>query len=401
MTGAGAKTGEKTDDSTPLSAHDPGFALYVHWPFCLAKCPYCDFNSHVRPTIDHGRYRKALQRELDKASEGLTFKPLRSIFFGGGTPSLMEPETAAAIIEQSRAMFSFEPGIEITLEANPTSVEASKLEGFAGAGVNRLSLGVQSFDDDALRFLGREHSAGEAKDAISTMRQIFERWSFDLIYARPDQAVSSWQHELEQALAFDPGHLSLYQLTIEPGTAFARLHQGGRFQMPDDEHQASLYDGTLNTLRAHGFQRYEISNYARPGQECRHNLVYWNYGDYLGIGPGAHGRIKRSGHRYATLNQRVPERWLNDIDAGGEQSLERIEPDDQIVEYLIMGLRLQSGINLSRIRRVEASLGRHLLDDERITALCDQGWLNIEQDRLRASDRGLLNLDFILREIIR
>src|SRR5579863_145353 len=272
-------------------AGESELALYIHWPFCTSKCPYCDFNSHVRERIDEARWRNALLRELDRAAETLAGRRVASVFFGGGTPSLMAPQTAAALIERIATHWGLDDRTEITLEANPTSVEASRFAELRAAGVNRVSLGVQALDDGALKFLGRGHNAGEARGAVALAARLFPRFSFDLIYARPGQTLAAWRDELSAALAMAGNHLSLYQLTIEAGTAFATAYARGDFRLPDEETQAALYEVTQEALAAAGLPAYEISNHARPGEECRHNLVYWRYQDYLGIGPGAHGRL--------------------------------------------------------------------------------------------------------------
>ena len=292
---------------------DPGFAHYVHWPFCKAKSPYSEFNSHVRDRVDHGRWAAALVRELDHMADLAGPRTLSSIFFGGGTPSLMTPATVAAVIERAAGRWRFAPDLEITLEANPTSVEAGKLRGFRAAGVNRVSHGVQALNDADLRALGREHSAAEALAAVEAAAKLFPRWSFDLIYARPGQTPAAWEAELRRALAHVGGHLSAYQLTIEPGTRFHAEHAAGRLAVPDEDTQAELYELTQTVLTEAGLPAYEISNHARPGEASRHNLVYWRYGDYAGIGPGAHGRLTLAdGAKVATATLRAPERWTGE-----------------------------------------------------------------------------------------
>lgn len=388
-------------------------ALYVHWPFCQAKCPYCDFNSHVRPKIDHHAYQKALLRELADTSRQIVGRPLHSIFFGGGTPSLMAPETVAAIIASAETHFGFEAGIEITLEANPTSIEAAKLRDFAQAGINRLSLGVQSFDDRALKFLGRKHSARDAKKAIELVQTHFRRWSFDLIYARPGQSAASWLSELSAALVFEPTHLSLYQLTIEPTTAFFRAERAGRFAMPSDDHQASLYEQTGARLADHGLNRYEISNYAKTGEECRHNLVYWRYGDYLGVGPGAHGRVRKPvpgggamTEKWATSTERVPERWRQAAEHTQSMAWERVSLREQIIETLLMGLRLETGIPWSRLNQLEAARQKQapgqppVINPHELACLTQDDLIAADAHYLRATPTGLLNLDGLLGKLI-
>ena len=349
--------------SRPILA-EGGFALYVHWPFCKAKCPYCDFNSHVRAGVDHERWRRALLAELDHFAALTPGHRLDSIFFGGGTPSLMAPATVAAVIDSAVRHWRPAPGIEITLEANPTSVEAERFRGFRAAGVNRVSLGVQALDDADLRFLGREHSVAEALAAVELAAANFPRHSFDLIYARPGQTMTAWEAELRRALDLAAGHLSLYQLTIEPGTRFHAMVEQGRLVPLDEDVQAALYEQTQALLGAAGLPAYEISNHARPGQESRHNLVYWRYGDYVGIGPGAHGRLTLDGTRLATRTLRVPERWLAAVesDGNGEEPREQVDAGPQLVEALMMGLRLTEGIPLARLERIGGRSWRDGID---------------------------------------
>jgi oxygen-independent coproporphyrinogen-3 oxidase len=380
---------------------DSGFGLYVHWPFCRAKCPYCDFNSHVAPDVDHGRWRRALLAELDHFAGAVERRPLGSIFFGGGTPSLMAPDTVAAVIESAAARFGLAPGVEITLEANPTSVEAARLRDFEAAGVNRASLGVQALDDAALRFLGREHTAAEALAAVDTAAGIFERYSFDLIYGRPGQTASAWAAELDAALAHADGHISVYQLTIEPGTRFHALKVAGRLDMPGDDRQARLFDVTQNRLARAGLPAYEISNHARPGAECRHNLVYWRSGDWIGIGPGAHGRFSVGAGRIATETARAPGAWLARVEqtGHGERDREVLTEPAQLEEYLLMGLRLTEGVSIARIERLA---GRPLADafGARLDGLTGSGLLSIADGYLSATDRGRRRLDSVLTALL-
>ncbi|MDX1736711.1 MAG: radical SAM family heme chaperone HemW, partial [Alphaproteobacteria bacterium] len=302
-------------------------ALYVHWPFCQSKCPYCDFNSHVRETIDQRQWQDALLAELDHAFEESGERELKSIFFGGGTPSLMSPDIVYGIIDKALALWPSEKTPEITLEANPTSVERARFQGYRDAGVNRLSLGIQSLDPDVLKFLGRLHSVDQALHAIETAREIFDRYSFDLIYARPNQSIAEWQKELKDALEMAGDHLSLYQLTIEPGTSFHTRFRLGEFEMPDENLAASFYEITQSIMIDAGLPAYEVSNHARLGQESQHNLVYWRYQDYAGIGPGAHGRVyMRNGPqgagKYATFRERLPEKWLQSVQQNGHATRE-------------------------------------------------------------------------------
>jgi oxygen-independent coproporphyrinogen-3 oxidase len=364
-------------------------ALYIHWPFCVSKCPYCDFNSHVRESIDQNIWRDALLADL--AWEARTFPqgPLTSIFFGGGTPSLMAPATVAALIEAAERHWGFAPGIEITLEANPSSVEAARFADLAAAGVNRVSLGLQSLEDEALRFLGRAHDVAEGLAALETAQRVFRRVSFDLIYALPDQSEADWSRELERALSFGTEHLSLYQLTIEPGTRFAALAAKGALSPRDADEAASLYELTQAMTEAAGLPAYEISNHARPEAESRHNLAYWRYQPYLGVGPGAHGR--RGGA--ATLRHRKPENWLSALARNGHGVQEEtpIAPADAAAEALLMGLRLREGVKLQPVEKV--------LDRAAVTRLIAQGLLAEKAGRLRALPAGMLVLDAILAEI--
>ena len=331
--------------AAPVDTQEP-LALYVHWPFCVSKCPYCDFNSHVRESVDQARWRTALLTDLAHEANIGPKRPLTSIFFGGGTPSLMPPETVAAIIEAAERHWGFAEGIEITLEANPSSVEAARFQGLASAGVNRVSLGLQALDDEALRFLGRAHDVAEGLGALDTAQEAFDRVSFDLIYALPGQSLFDWEKTLARALGLGTGHLSLYQLTIEPGTRFAAMAARGELVPTDPDHGADLFETTRAITAAAGLPAYEISNHARPGQESRHNLTYWRYSDYLGVGPGAHGR--RSG--VATARARKPENWLTRIDRDGQgiELEEALSSDTQRREALVMGLRLDEGLPRSR-----------------------------------------------------
>ncbi|WP_424810623.1 radical SAM family heme chaperone HemW [Roseococcus sp. YIM B11640] len=387
-------------------------ALYIHWPFCASKCPYCDFNSHVRGGgVDHARHREALRRELAFEAEriaasepGRNSKPaLASIFFGGGTPSLMEPETVAALIADARAHFDAAPGIEITLEANPTSVETGKLREFAAAGVNRASLGVQSLDAEALRFLGRRHDVGQAIAALEAARGIFPRLSFDLIYARPGQAEESWRAELRQALALAADHLSLYQLTIEPGTRFFTEHARGAFALPEEDDAARMYEATAEEAARFGLAPYEVSNYAKPGAESRHNLAYWRYGDYLGIGAGAHQRLLLQGEMVATRRHRAPEEWLSRVEQDGHATVEeeRLTPRDRGREALLMGLRLAEGVDPARIEARSGLTFAETVDPAMLAACLDEGYLEWRGDRLVATPEGRVRLDALLPVLLR
>jgi putative oxygen-independent coproporphyrinogen III oxidase len=388
-----------------MGAMEP-LALYIHWPFCLSKCPYCDFNSHVRERVDHGRWRDALLRELRREAERAGRRPLVSIFFGGGTPSLMEPGTVAALVAEARTLFEAAGGeLEVTLEANPTSVERGRLAAFREAGVNRLSLGVQSLDEAALRFLGRRHDAAEAVAALEAARALFPRLSFDLIYARPGQAEAAWRDELRRALALAADHLSLYQLTIEPGTRFATEHARGAFALPADDDAARLYTATAEEAERFGLLPYEVSNYARPGAESRHNLQYWRYGDYLGIGPGAHQRLSVGGALLAARRHRAPEEWLARVERDGHAitAEEALAPPDRMREALLMGLRLAEGVDTMRL---EARCGMRFADgvEEAMLAACvEEGYLEWAGGggRLRATAEGRLRLDAMLPVLLR
>jgi oxygen-independent coproporphyrinogen-3 oxidase len=385
-----------------LLAGDPGFGLYVHWPFCLSKCPYCDFNSHVRERVDHAGWRAALLRELDHYADETAGRTLTSIFFGGGTPSLMEPATVAAVIERAGQRWRSDDDIEITLEANPTSVEAGKFAALADAGVNRVSLGVQALNDADLRFLGRHHSAGEARAAIEIAQANFRRYSFDLIYARPGQALAAWRSELAAALDLAGDHLSVYQLTIEPETVFGAAFRRGELRVPDEDTAAALFELTQDVLGAAGLPAYEISNHARPGRECRHNLTYWRYGDYVGIGPGAHGRLTLGSDKVATRQHRAPEAWLAAVDAAGHATRQRdpVPPQERLTELMMMGLRTVEGVDRARVvaecgQSIEDALERHRLD-----RLVDGGFLVLDGAGLRATAAGRQRLNTVIGELL-
>jgi len=370
----------------------------VHWPFCLSKCPYCDFNSHVRhEKPDEARFARAIAAELADAAETTGRRTVTSIFFGGGTPSLMAPSIVGAILDAIARHWPLEPACEITLEANPTSVEAERFRGYRAAGVNRVSLGVQSLDNDALKFLGRLHSAEEALAAIAIARANFPRLSFDLIYARPGQTPAAWRAELTRALTEESEHLSLYQLTIEDETPFAALHRNGRLTIPDEAEARALWDVTQETCEAHGLPAYEISNHARPGAECRHNLIYWRYGDYVGVGPGAHGRIGNGKIRRATMTERHPEKWLALVEANGHGRVvdDPLRQDEQADELLLMGLRLREGIELARY----AVLAGRNLNSARIATLEAEGLVEARDGRLRVTAGGFAVLDAIVADL--
>lgn len=377
-------------------------ALYIHWPFCLAKCPYCDFNSHVRERIDQERFAAALRRELATEAQRLGRRRLTSIFFGGGTPSLMAPTTVAALIDDASGHFTPADDVEITMEANPTSIEAGRLADYRAAGVNRISIGIQSLDDVSLAALGRKHSATEATAALALARRLFPRVSFDLIYARPGQEMSAWRQELREALLIASDHLSLYQLTIEPATKFEVLYRQGQIVLPDEETSAALYEATGEECARAGLLRYEVSNYARPGEESRHNLTYWRYLDYAGIGPGAHGRITVGGNLYATRRHRAPEAWAERVerDGTGLTNEDRVETTDRTREALLMGLRLTEGIDRGRFHnRTGQTIDQAV--DPRVLANCiDAGYLQATDTRLLATAEGLVRLDAMLAALV-
>jgi len=373
-------------------------ALYIHWPFCLQKCPYCDFNSHVRAEVDHARWQQALLADMAHEADAAGREPLESIFFGGGTPSLMPPALVAALLAEAERRWTFAPDIEITLEANPSSVESARFADLAAAGVNRVSLGVQALDDQTLHFLGRLHNADEALAALATAQRHFARTSFDLIYARPGQTPAQWQAELARALAFGTDHLSLYQLTIEPGTRFATEVREGRFTPLDEDTAADLFAQTREQTAAAGLPAYEVSNHARPSQESRHNLTYWRYHDYAGIGPGAHGRRNAT----ATTRHRKPENWLEAIAAQGHGIAESrpLAAREQASEALLMGLRLAEGIDLPALAARFALAPDQLADPAKLAFYTEQGLLRHSGPRLAVTDAGVAVLDGLLAELV-
>jgi oxygen-independent coproporphyrinogen-3 oxidase len=376
--------------------------VYVHWPFCKSKCPYCDFNSHVRDGVEQARWRAALLRELEHAAREAPDRRVETMFFGGGTPSLMEPETVAALIARTRALWDSAPGIEITLEANPTSVEASRFAALAEAGVNRVSLGVQALDPAALKFLGREHSTDEALEALATARRHFARHSFDLIYARPGQTPEAWAEELERALTLAGEHLSLYQLTIERGTRFFTDHARGTFVLPDEEASAAMFEHTQARLEQAGLPAYEISNHARPGAACRHNLIYWRYQDYVGIGPGAHGRFAEGSAKKATRRSSGPEAWLEAVERTGHGTAETssVEGRDMMEEALMMGLRLADGIDRATFASVTGVDPIEAIDAARLEPLVRAGFLEVDPTHLRATSEGRQRLNALLERLV-
>lgn len=374
-----------------------GFGLYLHWPFCEAKCPYCDFNSHVVARIDQGRWAEAFVAEIDRAADRVGDRVLNTIYFGGGTPSLMRPDTVERILSHVRARFALANDVEITLEANPGSVEAGRFQGYRAAGVSRVSLGVQALSDADLRRLGRLHDAGQAREALAVADAVFDRFSFDLIYGRQDQTPDAWQSELSEALRLHRGHLSLYQLTIEPETAFGRrFANGGLRGLPDEDLGADLYDLTEQMCRDAGLHSYEVSNYAAPGQESRHNLIYWRGGDYIGIGPGAHGRISDGDTRLATETPLAPGAWLAQAEQpGGATTFAPLSLADQRAELLMMGLRLHEGVERDSFAALGGDPHGAAWDE-----MQGSGLITVDQTRIRATGSGRLLLNAVLRELI-
>jgi oxygen-independent coproporphyrinogen-3 oxidase len=378
---------------------DPGFAVYVHWPFCLSKCPYCDFNSHVRGEgVDEARYLAAFRSEIAHRAALTPGRLVRSVFFGGGTPSLMRPETVGGVLDAVAARWPMEPGAEITLEANPTSVEAGRFRGYRAAGVNRLSIGIQALDDADLRTLGRRHSVGEAVAAVRLAASLFPRYTFDLIYGRPGQSLPAWRAELARALDLAGDHVSLYQLTVEPDTTFERLRDAGKLKLPDEDLSLDFFRATRELAEDRGFPAYEVSNHARPGGESRHNLVYWRYGEYAGTGPGAHGRLVTPRGRLAQACEKSPESWLSRVEAAGHGLVEdaALSREEQGDEFLLMGLRLAEGVDP---RRYEALSGRGL-DPERLGTMIEGGFLERDASgRIRVTAVGAPLLDSVVADV--
>jgi putative oxygen-independent coproporphyrinogen III oxidase len=402
-TGGGALTDlQKALHSSPppqTGERKEAFGVYVHWPFCLSKCPYCDFNSHVRHApIDEGRFSRAFAREIEATAARTPGREVSSIFLGGGTPSLMQPQTVGAILDAIGKYWRVARDVEVTLEANPTSVEATRFKGYRAAGVNRVSLGVQALDDASLKTLGRLHTAREALDAVAIARTAFERYSFDLIYARPDQTPQMWANELDLAIAEAAEHLSLYQLTIEEGTPFFGLQATGKLKTPDEATARALYDVTQDVCARYGMPAYEISNHARSGAECKHNLVYWRGEEYAGIGPGAHGRLDIDGARHAIATEMRPEAWLMRVEATGHGVItdDRLNSEQRADEFLLMGLRLAEGIDPQRY----AALAGRALDPRRIALLREEGAISVDPSgRLRVTQAGFPVLDAVVADL--
>ncbi|MEQ8697664.1 MAG: radical SAM family heme chaperone HemW [Bauldia litoralis] len=380
------------------SPGEPGFAIYIHWPFCRSKCPYCDFNSHVRDTVDGERWVRAIESELDHYAGRTPGRTVTSIFFGGGTPSLMPPDAAGRAIARVAANWSLAADAEITLEANPGASEADLFRAFRDAGVNRLSIGVQALDDEALAFLGRTHSADEALAAVGRAAALFPRHSFDLIYNRPGQTVAAWEAELRRALDHAGDHLSVYQLTIEPGTAFFDAHRRGAWTLPDEATQAELYETTQAILSEAGMPAYEISNHAAPDGASRHNLTYWRYGDYVGVGPGAHGRLTVDGAKLATRQRRSPEAWLEDVERTGvgTDTQDPVPRADRGAEMLMVGLRLAEGVDRARFAAEAGAELTEFIAADRLSAILDEGYARLDDRALRLTPEGRQRMDAIL-----
>lgn len=378
------------------------FGIYVHWPFCASKCPYCDFNSHVAERIDHEAWRAAYKNEIAYYADLSKGRTVTSVFFGGGTPSLMEPATATLIIDEIQRHWRISNDCEITLEANPTSVEIDKFRSFREAGINRVSIGVQSLLERDLDFLGRKHDAQGARRAIESAAKVFDRYSFDLIYARPQQTANAWEKELREAITMAGDHLSLYQLTIEKGTPFYMMHERGEFKIPDEELAGDLYEITQGVLEEAGMPAYEVSNHARAGQESRHNLTYWRYTDYVGIGPGAHGRLTVDGRKQATRGHRAPDIWLEKVAANGHgaHDFENLSPRDRFTECLMMGLRLKEGIPVARLEAEGGDDFKNLIDAKKIEALQGEGLLDFDGQTLHATRAGLQRLNGVLAYLL-
>jgi putative oxygen-independent coproporphyrinogen III oxidase len=383
----------------PALDADPGFGVYVHWPFCLSKCPYCDFNSHVRGSpIDEERYLSAFKAEIAHRAALAPGRTVASVFLGGGTPSLMRPQTVQGVIDAIAAKWRLDPEAEITLEANPTSVEAGRFRGYRAAGVNRLSIGVQSLSDAALKTLGRKHTVEEALKAVKLAASLFPRFTFDLIYARPGQTESDWRSELKRALDLVGDHVSLYQLTIEPDTIFERLRDAGKLQLPDEDLALALFSATRELTEARGLPAYEVSNHAHPGGESRHNLIYWRYGEYAGVGPGAHGRLATAKGRLAQETERHPEMWLTQVETEGHGLVENtpLSREEQGDEFLLMGLRLREGVDPRRFERLS---GREI-DRDRLKSLVEDGFIELDaRGRIRVTPMGAPLLDTVVADV--
>lgn len=387
-----------SSDDTPPN----GIGLYIHWPFCQSKCPYCDFNSHVRQSIDEQAWEEALLQELAYVGQQTKGQSLTSVFFGGGTPSLMPARTVQKLLDALANHWVIDPGLEITLEGNPNSIEVSKYRDFKTAGINRVSVGIQSLRQDSLTFLGRLHNADEAKRALEITSTLFDRSSFDLIYTLPNQTPKEWHQELEEALTFARGHLSLYQLIIEPGTAFHTRYQRGDFQLPNEEESAELYELTRDIVGQQGYETYEVSNYAQQGHQCRHNTLYWTYGDYVCIGPGAHGRVSLEGKKHAIKNYKAPETWLEKVkeQGHGQEISDLLTAEDQVIEHLLMGLRLKTGIHKESFHKMHGVSLTEVLDPKKVTFLKNLGFLDESKTHFYVTPSGLLRLNTLTSELV-
>jgi oxygen-independent coproporphyrinogen-3 oxidase len=379
------------------------FGIYLHWPFCLSKCPYCDFNSHVAAAVDQDAWRHSLAAEIDHFADLTRGRRVTSLFFGGGTPSLMAPATTAALIERIAERWTVAEDVEITLEANPGTIDAERFRDFRAAGINRLSMGLQALDDTSLRFLGRRHTVAQALAAVELARAAFPRISFDLIYARPGQTAETWRTELLRAVALAADHLSVYQLTIEPGTAFHPAHARGDFVLPDEDEAARMFDLTQAVTAAHGLPAYEISNHALPGAECRHNQLYWQGGDYLGVGPGAHGRLTdRSGRFWAIRQFRAPERWLSLVAQHGHGTEETLQlsAEQRRDELVMMGLRLTEGVSATDFALRAGQSLDHALNRSGLDTMIGEGFVEWAGDHLRATPKGRLVLNAVIAKLL-
>lgn len=387
------------------------FGVYIHWPFCKSKCPYCDFNSHVSNSIDHEKWTENYLSEINHVAQMTKGRTVTSIFFGGGTPSLMQPSTVEGILNHISKVWTIAPNIEITLEANPTSIEAQKFEDFKLAGINRVSIGVQALNNKDLKFLGREHDSNEAIQAIKTAAKIFDRYSFDLIYARPEQQINDWKNELHEALQYARGHLSLYQLTIEQGTPFYARHERGEFRIPEADQAGEFYEVTQEILNNANMPAYEISNHAVKGQESSHNLTYWRYGDYAGIGPGAHGRLSLpNSHGRSTLNQekfatrthRAPEIWMSKVEKEGHgyHPFEKVNNHERLIEIMMMGLRLSEGVEIKNIERETGQDWRMVLAQDKIGHLIDEDLLILTKTHIIPTPKAMQRLNGLLSYLL-
>jgi oxygen-independent coproporphyrinogen-3 oxidase len=373
-------------------------SIYIHWPFCLAKCPYCDFNSHVANSFDHDAFEKAYLKELAYYKDIISGKYIKSIFFGGGTPSLMAPNVVKNIIQKIKDLSIVNDKTEITLEANPTSIEYKKFEAFRKAGINRISVGIQALSDKDLKALGRKHSAREAVEALKIAKDVFDNYSFDLIYTREGQDLASWKDELYMALELAGNHISLYQLVIEKATPFYNLHRDGKLILPSNDISADMYEYSLDCLRSKGFERYEVSNYAKPGFECKHNLTYWNYQDYLGIGPGAHSRLFTNDKVSALMNFHKPDKWMSAVEEKGIglQNTTQLNNNEILEELLMMNLRLEEGLDIKKMKDFFGKDVKNMLNISELKKFVDAGMVKYDDDRIRLTDKGMMMHSYIV-----